>query len=354
MFRNALFIGLLVVLALAACDSGRSAAPRSAAVTVGVDIGAAARAQELAPQGAPVDPVSGATGVTEAELKVYRGMDRVYFDADGNEVPDESGSVPVVLTAAAAQVTLHLLFGTYAFEVEARDAEGNVLAKGSLADVNVDGPLDILVPLVSEIGSASLAGPVAVLPNQVFDVFLAVHPPGRADLIVPTTDFDASYQVTGGSDGGHSDLGIRVVAECADVVVDASVFAPGGVDVLADAQLVVGIDYHCPPVTVGVDLVPPYVDVLAPTPPVTLPVGSVLELSGVVKDAQSGVQRVEVYEGVVLLGEAVVTPDSDDDLYDEWSFAGTTLDVARTYELTIVATDGAGNQSQATLEVDVE
>jgi len=63
---------------------------------------------------------------------------------------------------------------------------------------------------------------------------------------------------------------------------------------------------------------------------------------------------VEVYEGVVLLGEAVVTPDSDDDLYDEWSFAGTTLDVAMTYELTIVATDGAGNQSQATLEVDVE
>ncbi|MBX3144499.1 MAG: hypothetical protein KF813_12120 [Trueperaceae bacterium] len=338
---------------MAACNTGGPSQARFASVTVGTDIARSALlGGELAPFGVPTDPTTGNTGVTEAELTVTRGGNQVYFDAAGNEVATEAESTPIFLTVAASTKVLNLLHGTYSFVVVARDDVPNVLANGSELNVSVTDDIDLRIQLVSVIDTASLTGPVAVVPNQIFDVFLFVHPPGRSDLNVPTSDYEAGWSHTGGSSPGSSDLGIRISAACEEVSITASVYDAGMNNIEAQAFLTVPVAYTCPTVegSISVDIVPPFVEFAAPLDGATVDDDDWVTLAGNVADAQSGVAMIEIYDGPVLIGWTSTFEDPvDPNPYATWSIDSWWPDLVRTYTLTVVATDNAGNQSQDTI-----
>lgn len=350
MARSILISLLAVTVVLAACGPGGHAVNMTWKVAVGAAFGVQPR---LGTQGVPTD-TSGAPGVTMALLTVFRGAEEVFFDASGNEA-SEAESSPLVLTGAASTVGLNLIRGTYEFVVIALDDDDHELADGVVSDVLVDGAVgEVLVPLVSRLGSAELSNPVTVMPNQVFDVFLTVRPPDRPDLRVPTSDFDAYYDHVGTTQAVSSDVGIRLVAECEPIEVSAYVYAPGGLTPALTAQTEIGIDLTCPTsgVAVGVDLVPPYASILVPTPSASVVNGSA-SLSGEVSDFQSGLAAVDVYEGVRHVGTAVVTPGPDELSMSTWALTGAYLgDEERVYDLTVVAKDQAGNERRVNVSVN--
>lgn len=129
----------------------------------------------VAPAGLPTDPSGSSGWVTEIELFVYREGELLSFDADGNVV--ESGGVPVWLTSDS--VTLNLQHGTYEFVVSARDEFANELAASERDSVTITTGTTVSIRLLSRVGGTALSGPTVVVPNQVIDVALAVHPPNR-------------------------------------------------------------------------------------------------------------------------------------------------------------------------------
>lgn len=356
--KRVAFAVLSCLLALAACNSGDRADARFASVMIGTDMGHLAHAGDgLSTLGVPTDPDTGQAGVTVAELTVFRGGNQVYFDGSGNEVPIEGESTPVLLTSAASTTVLNLLFGTYSFYVDARDDVSNSLANGSVLDVAVNASTNVTVPLVSIISTAALTGPVAVVPNEIFDVFLTVSPPGRSDLMVPTTDYSAVFSYTGGLMQGWSDLGIRIAAECEEVVIDVNVYPEDDyTEIAATAPaLTVPVSYTCPAGagTIGVDMLPPFVEFTEPLDGAVFSNDDWVTLAGNVNDSQSGVERVDVYDGPVLIGGTTdIQPPEGDNPYSTWSLSNWwwPQDV-RTYSLTVVATDNAGNESQRTITV---
>lgn len=336
---------------MVACDSGGEATQQVAQVVVGIS---SSGQSELAPLGVPTDPTTNLPGVTEAVLTVFRDDVEVFFDADGNEVDPGSG-VDLVLSSGVSQL-LNLVHGTYDFVIVGQDTAGNPLADGLIEDLEVAGDVEVLVPMVSRLGSADFSAPVLVMPNQIFDVFLNVRPPTRTDLIVPTTDFDAVYDYGGGTEVGSSDLGIRMLAECEAVDISADIYGPSDTAPALTAATTVPVDFICPPVggTIGVDLLPPFLDVDSHTDGEEIaadPVVSV-NLFGSVNDSQTGIASVEVYEGVVLVGTAEVTPAVDPEPMGTWSLTDTFyVTEARTYNMTVVATDGAGNETRVQFQL---
>lgn len=337
----------LLAALLAAC--GAPQAPQGELATVTVRLGhggptgpAHAAEPGLAPQGVPVDPVTGGPGVEFVELRVFSGGQPVRFDAAGNAA--ESGDEVVPLSGG--QVTLHLPHGTYDFVVLAEDGSGNELADGASLGVVVDGDETVRVELRSFLGSAALVGPKKIVPNMVIDVALLVHPPGREDLVVPTDDFDVSF--TASADLLEaSKRGVRLVVECEEIVVSAQV-----TDHRDPATAVLPDDLVLPAVEVcesyagglGLDLVPPYLEVTQA--PAEHRAGVLVQLAGTVFDAQTGVARVSVYDGPVHLGDATV---DDSQTPHTWTFTFTP-DQDRAYALTLVAADGAGNETRHLVE----
>lgn len=350
-------IVLGALLTLAACDTSNNQARSTARVVVGSALGTVNPAESISTLGAPTDPSNGQTGVTEAELTVFRSGNQAFFDADGNEVA-EGDSTPILLTSAASSRALTLYHGTYDFVVVARDdrAPANELADGSVTDLVVDDDVTVTIPLLSFVGSAELSAPIMVLPNQYFDVFLSVQPPGRTDLRVPTGDYTASYSYTGAtSTQGASNLGIRLLAVCDEIDIEAQVTRIGqAIPPTVVANRTIPVDFACPPVdgTVGIDLIPPYVNVTSHVDGATVPQQAYLTLTGEVNDAQSGVQSVEIYDGVVLADANVtITPATEPGQPSTWVSTWVYTYDERTYDLIIVATDNAGNQSQTTLQL---
>ncbi len=345
------------LLTLSACDTTGGQARSTARVIVGTALGSGGSAETISRLGAPTDPVTGQTGVTEAELTVFRSGNQAFYDADGLEV-DEIDSVAILLTSAASNRALTLYHGTYDFLVTARDSESpaNVLADGSVMSLFVNADVSVNVPLLSFVGSAELSAPVMVLPNQYFDVLLSVQPPGRIDLRVPTGDFTTSYSFTGNTGiYGNTNLGIRLVAVCDEIDLTAQVSRIGEmIPPTVVANRVIPVDFACPPVdgTVGIDLIPPFVNVTSHVDGDTVAQGAYVMLSGEVNDAQTGVQSVQVYDGVVLADQSVtITPPTEAGQPSTWASEWFYTYDERTYDLVIVATDNAGNQSQVTLEL---
>lgn len=356
MRRAVIAFVVVALVSLSACDTAGTQARSTARVVVGAALGDAVSTESVSRLGAPTDPLTGATGVVEAELTVFRSGNQVFYEVDGVEVDEVDGS-PIFLTSAASDRTLTLYHGTYDFLVSARDGEepANDLADGSVLDFVVSDDVSVTVPLLSFVGSAELSAPEIALPNQYFDVFLSVHPPGRTDLRVPTGDYYANYSFTGASsDLGHSNLGIRLLAVCDEIDLTAQVSRIGDEappDAVANRTIPVG--FACPPVdgTVGIDLIPPYVAVTSHADGATVPHEAGVALSGEVNDAQSGVRSVEIYDGVVLVQSATITPPSGPGAHATWEADGFTASDERTYDLVVVATDEAGNQSHTTLQL---
>lgn len=334
---------VLLLVALAACARGPTEVEGVARVTVALDSNALGGAwsfdAELTPLGAPYDPVAGTSGVTEAILRVYRAGTEVFFDATGNEVPTGG----VTLDLAGGALTLNLPHGTYTFEVAAGDGT-NALADGALTDVVIGEAVSLLVPLASFVETVTLSMPETVVPNQVIDVRLGVHPPGRGDLLVPTADFTVEYSTTAVTHAGSS-IGVRLTVECEPIDVTALVSdLRGNQTVEAQAHLAAADVCSSYAGGVGVDLIPPHLTV-DDLPSVIMP-GSTLTLTGTVNDGQTGVHSVTVFDGPVPLGNAVVdTADAP----NPWSFQWVVGSSERSLNLIVVATDVAGSESRVSV-----
>lgn len=299
----------------------------------------------LSPQGAPVNPVDGTTGVTQAELTVLSGGEQLYFDADGNQVP--SGGVQLLLTNGSG-LTLQLEPGTYDFLVAGRDDAANLLADGALLGVVITGDETLTVFLQSLVGSASLLAPEMVVPNDVIDVRLLVHPPGRTDLMVPTSDYTATFD-SSAAVVSTSALGVRLIVECQPIDVSVNVTAnrdgatASAATTLAAADVCLSYDDG-----IGVDALPPSVHVDGP--PTNAQTGVPLPLTGTVYDHQTGIENVALYDGPLWLANATV---DDSQVPHLWTINWTPSDT-RDYHLTVLAEDSAGNESRDSFLVSVE
>ncbi len=350
-----LFAGFL----LAACNTTDlyTTPEGTVAITLGSNFSANA-STDLFAQGVPYNPETGESGVTSGVLRVFADVpscrlddiqdagDELFFTGDGS-LTDESDAVTQTLTTNSPTATLFLPPGTYTFLVEAEDD----LAVGTVCDENIANGAEVLVPLISRIDGANLklSAPGEVAPNEIFDVFVEVTALGRPDLRVPASDYDVSYEVESERGNaeviGESDLGIRLAAECGEIELIAYV-SSNIFDISNDSPEVVSttiaLSTPCTDSTsVGVDLVPPFVSFTAGEQ------DDVLVINGEVSDMQSGVDRVEIYEGPVFLGEAFIeTDDTPNTLY----FEGGAFpdDDAR---LTALAYDNAGNESRAVVEL---
>ncbi len=343
---------LALLLFLTACGGGSTpdfSQQEGVEVNIFSNLGrttSSADSADLGAQGVPVDPETGETGVVRAELEVYSGDTRLFF-RDGRIVAEAEGEA-VVLTPEDSDVTLALPEGRYRFTLSASDGAGNTLARGE-AEQQVGEESRVSVPLTSLVGSARFEVPASVKANEVFDAFLRVSPPNRPDLRVPLGDYTVSYEVAepGVQLGGSSNLGVRVAAACEVVEVSAAVSNDLSEEVTASASVPVN-DEACDDANdtpVGADLVPPFVVITTPEAGST--VNKSFTVQGDVNDRQSGVEKVEVYEGTLKLGDANLDSDAM-----SWRFDAS-LDNG-SYTLTAVAFDKAGNTSRAEARVTVQ
>ena len=353
-FHYAFLCSSLLIL-LAACneESDLYTVPEgTVAVTVGSNFSANA---DLGAQGVPYDPDTGASGIENAQLRVFEGeftliedsesRTEFFFDAEGNLV-EEDEAESQVLTASNPAATLFLPPGDYTFIALARP-----LATGLLSATVTDGDT-FTVPLVSNLGRVELSAPEEVVPNEVFDVFLEVSAVDRPDLRVPASDYSVSYRVESESGDatvlGESNQGVRIAAECEEITVTASVGTASvddNFDDEATPSTTIPLSTTCEGTSVGVDLVPPFVSITSPE--AGTPFSGAFTLSGEVNDMQSGVDRVEIYDGPVLLGEA----DLDTSVMpNTWSLE-IDPDGLRDYRLIALAYDNATNENRAELQV---
>ena len=343
------FLGslLLLVLVFVACDEAEDLAPApegTVAVTVASNFSADA---ELGTQGVPYDPDTGESGVESARLRVFADElsddNELFFDAEGNSVGEEEAA-PQIISVSNSEVKLFLAPGNYAFLLSAEP-----LAAGVVTTTVADGD-SIVMPLNSYVGEASLSAPDEVSPNEIFDVFLKVSPPGRPDLVVPASDYSIFYSITSGPDDAiiaTSELGVRLVAECQELEVRGNIAdaLPGGDVIETDVYATIPLAASCEGTTVGADFVPPFVSITSPGEDESF--GGAFTLSGEVNDMQSGVDRVEVYDGPVLLGEAEV---DDSATPNTWSY-DIAPDQLRDYRLIVLAYDNATNENRTELQV---
>ena len=347
-YQLLLLWSLALILFLTACGGGTTpdfSNQEGARVDIFASLGRSTQTQKIETQGVPSNPETGETGVTRAELEVFSSSTRLFF-RDGNVV-DEAQGEAVTLTPNNSEVTLSLPAGGYRFDLTAFDERDNVLAKGQV-EQQVTRDSRVSIPLTSLIGSARFEVPESVKGNQVFDAFLEVSPPNRPDLRVPLGDFSVSYEVGNPSVQlpGSSNIGVRVAAACDAVNVSVTVDNDLSDAVSASASIPVN-DEKCAGTgtDVGSDLVPPFIDIRTPQADAT--VNKSFTLQGDVNDQQSGVDRVEVYEGTVKLGNATIDSDAM-----TWSFDAS-LDDGR-YTLIAVAFDKAGNTSRAEVNLKVK
>ena len=338
---------LALLLLLTACGGAGPDFSNQEGVEVNIfaPLGRTVDAQDIETQGVPVDPETGETGVARAELAVFSSGTRLFFN-DGRVV-DEGEGESVTLTPDDSNVTLFLPEGTYRFELTAFDDQGNTLAQGEV-EQRVSENSRVSVPLTSLIGAARFEVPESIKGNQVFDAFLRVSPPNRPDLEVALGDFDVTYEVKEPSVQlpGASNIGVRVAAACDAVEITATLNNDLSDTVSASASVPV-VDEKCEGTgtDVGTDLVPPFIDIITPEADTT--VNNDFTLQGDVNDQQSGIDRVEVYEGTLKLGEANIDSDAM-----TWSFDAS-LEDGR-YTLIAVAFDKAGNSSRAEVNVKVQ
>jgi len=344
--------GLLTMLAVACTATPpRTSGPTTSPPAVHVAVHGAAFAPQasgsVAPLGVPGD-------VNDAELSVFDGTTELMFNADGRVVPNGQR---VTLTPTADSKTLLLPGGkAYRFTLTARDARtpANHLAFGQVTQtLPASGTTTVTIPQTTLTDTAELQSVPAVssvVVGQELTLKLFVRPPGRPDLRVPTGDYTVTYTVSEGakvlSNGTpvESKLGVRVMAEAGatgTLTVTATVngLRPPVPGTNGSVQATFSVPILA---NTGVtsDLTPPTVTLNTPT---DVQAGQRVTLSGTASDNR-GVTRVDVYDGVELLGSATMSGTT-------WSFAW--QPTAGEHDLTVLAYDAAGNMNSASALVHV-
>ena len=335
----------LLLLLLAACGGDSVPDFKGDTVEVRVFSSLNAAASALSVQGVPFDPETGESGISFALVDVFSGDTQLLFE-EGRVVSEGGG--PIVLNPDSNEETVFLPEGRYRFALRAFGAQSddNVIALGEV-EQQIGQDSRVTIPVTSLIGSARFEVPESVDANEVFDAFLKVSPPGRPDLEVPLGDYSVTYDVAEPSVklAGESKLGVRVAAACAVVEVTATVDNDLSEEVSATTNVPVSSEACDNSTDVGTDLVPPFVSIASPIDGTT--VGTSFTLRGDVSDQQSRVERVEVYEGTLKLGEAEIDADEM-----AWFF-NTSLEEGN-YTLTAIAFDKAGNTSRKEITLTVQ
>ena len=303
-------------------------------------------------------------------------MELVVLDSDGNEIlfdknnnistaPSASRIIPVPNT----DVVLILPTGTYSFKLLAYDDAIDsptkiVLAYGESLNEFIDATKknELTIGLNSIIATAQLSSSpeeeiieiaTDVNPNVPVDIFIYVHPENHNDYFVPEGDYTVEYklgtQVLEGSQ--VSQIGARFPLGCVASTFQATV---------TGLQLEEGdyVEKVLEPVTLGftpspgctsiagVDIVRPHVKI---TTEEDVSFAGTVTLEGEVVDMQSGVDRVEIYEGPILLGEATIDDSTD---IPTWSFEWTPPKEG-SYSFTAIAFDVEGNTNRDSVQVRV-
>ncbi|GGL20285.1 Ig-like domain-containing protein [Deinococcus radiotolerans] len=278
-------------------------------------------------------------GTTTAELAVFDGAAEVLFDANGKIV--SSGGGRIQLTPNSSRRTVALLVGhTYNFKITARDgaATPNDLAYGEKNNVAVTGATTLTLNLKTLLGAAQLSQ--TRVQNGAVELALNVSPKGRPDLAVPEDDYTVSYAVTGGTILTESKLGLQIQPTEATVKVVATVSgstAPN-VDGTVTTTLTQAGDSSG---SVGADLTSPTVAITTPADTASVNATTATTITGTATD-NAAVSRVEVYDGVRLLGTATLSGTA-------WSIPWTPDSGSHT--VTAVAYDAAGNTARAKVGV---
>lgn len=256
---------------------------------------------------------------------------------------------------------LHVALPTdaeYHFDAGAVDTAGNLLAYGDAGRyIEPQGSAAIALDLDSLLGTARLTSrtPIhSLLPGQELDLLLAVTPRTRPDLVVPPSDYAASYEVVNGEALEISDWGARVRAgDPADGDLVVNVTATGRVLNAGSVE----------PGSVKATLTIPFstfltVDLDPPTLSGLEFDGTEKVLRGVANDTV-GVAMLEVYDGPVLLATTDLDAAAHKGVPEVVFPGGGTRFQAPVhlssgdYSLTIIATDFSDNETQQELVIAV-
>ena len=323
---------------------------------------------ELNTLGVPSD-LEGGTVIETAILRVFNNiLEELLFDVGG--LPDPANGTRRDL--ASQSTTLSLSAGTYTFQLLAEDIDNNQLAFAE-AIVDINGDVEVLLHPDSLVETTSLNGPFNAEPNEVVDVFFYAYPPGHGDpyndLYVPEEDYPMpQYQVLEGAtdvtaerEVEKSKIGVRVRMACSALRIDAGFSDPVLTSITSPAPAApiggspwgktmgsasnstydIDLNGNCTGGSggVGADLVPPFVSMRTPTIS-----GNNILITGKTGDGQTGMDKVEIYDGTVYIGEADITPVENDN--DEWSFTWENVPTGN-YNLIAIAYDNAGSSRRA-------
>lgn len=341
---TAVLIVATLLTGLAACG-GRDGPPPSDSEAVDVSVSAA---------GGPLQ-ASGELEPTTVSVTVRDGSGTtVRFDDDNRADPDgATGRLEIPASTSGLQLTLHA-DTEYHFEARAADAADNAVAHGNAELLtSPTGSDSVALDLTSLLGAATLTTHTDVhslLPGQELDLLLGVSPNARPDLLVPASDYEASYEVTNGELLDEDEHGARVragEASGSDLVV--TVTATGSVlrgeaveQGSVSATLRLPFSTH-----LSVDLDPPTLSGLEFDAHERV-------VRGVASDAV-GVARLEVYDGPVLLASTDPVAVTENGSAEVAFLPGGTafeapIDLpSGRYSLTIFATGSSGNETNKDL-----
>ncbi len=282
-----------------------------------------------------VSPVTadGQPGFVQAEARVLASNGELLFS---NSNPDANGERLIIPANTLFIKNFLPETGDYQFISVLKDANNQVLGFAETQQ-SINDDSRILLPATGLLGSLTLNGVNTAKEGDSVTLELSASPPQRTDLFLLEEDFtEPLYQLT--ADGqplipdSSDKSGVTFTMPCAEVVVkvQSSGFTAiqevgnGEIRVSsgdANTEFIVALE-SCvtdPPNSGGlVDFIPPTLT-LNPAQVQVLNQDVEVLISGSVFDNQSGLNRVDIFEGVRFLGTATldrnVTPNTWQFLY---------------------------------------
>lgn len=357
----------LVLTALAGCAGHLAQQPEADLASVTLRV---AHEGDVGAQGVPTD-AEGTSAVMVFEIEVLDAAgELVRFDAENTYDP-EGAATSVTLAAGDTAVTVRLPTGKYTFRTRGlAGSGGTLLAYGQTVATVTHQTSTLKLDVYALLGEAELRPDGLrhyIVPGEVLDLYLYVRTDGGS-FRVPLGDYSVTYELDGelGQLIGSA-VGVRVNVTPSPTrdtfKVTARVRGWSLVNGEPKANVKVSASFARPFLQASgivVDSVPPTVTFDSPTP--TAPSQSVL-LSGTADD-EIGIERVQVFEGPVLIGSTATedveagaaritfSDESTGTWQMSWSppFSGPGT---KTYALTAVAIDTSGNDSSAAAELSV-
>lgn len=360
-----------VALLLAACNQPTAKAPPTGFITLSLKLEGATlnNSGALQPLGIPNDPENGDNALDSVRVTVRDANDDpVYFSNEaGTYVAKESGQDHLMLDAnGSAEVSLPSHLEPYTFEARGSDSSGNVIAYHSTTPQEISDTPTVQIALESVLGDAVMVPRLPtniIAPGAILDLMLVVMANGNDEypadyLQAPLGDYTVTYDLDHATDVtllSESNRGIRLSIGdyCPDILVSGTVEGyreSGGAIQEASAPFTLLNAPECLAGTLEADTV---------NPEVTLSYDMDTRVATGTANDNYQVERVEIYDGPVLV--ATTDPDIFDDNPDvaEIKFVGTeysaTLTVNPVAGLQAIAYDDAGNQAtSAPTTVEVE